>query len=254
MRAWWILFKKELSNNLFVILVIALLTIAWQVFLYYKAVSWPYGLSFGLSFLPFSFYPLVLLYMGYNAYRQEWKDDTSYFLLSLPRYGWQISLAKLASSMTFYILITALTIGLIYIFQHTFIRRAILDLPGNINYMELIFNIAGRMLLAYIMMGLGIYVLSQFSQLISLFYDRFRGLITVIVFILSNYLVYRAASFLAPLLGWLPDIPITNLNILAGEVNTSRIYIGSGPFAGVFIVLLALFLLASWLLETQLEV
>ncbi|MEJ6949623.1 hypothetical protein [Natronospora cellulosivora (SeqCode)] len=251
MRAWWSLYKKEFANNLFIMSVIILLTLAWQIFLFFRIDI--YGLSFGLSFLPIAFYPLIVLYMGYNGFKQEWKDDTNYFILSLPRYGWQISLAKLASVMSFFIVVSVVSLFLTYILQYRFINPEIL-IPEISQIRDILIKSVIQLFIGYLFIGLGIYILAQFSQIISLFYNRLRGLITVIVFILSHYLIFRGATLLAPLLGWLPDIPIETFNYNNGLLNTFVIYIGSGPFVGLLIMLIALFLLASWILESQLEV
>ena len=103
MRAWWELYKKEILDMIILYCCYLPGIVAWEIFLFYKADKWIIWLAFGLSFVPFALYPILILWLGYNSYRQEWKDDTHYFLLSLPRRGWEIGLAKLAASMSFYI-------------------------------------------------------------------------------------------------------------------------------------------------------
>ncbi|MFW5992455.1 MAG: hypothetical protein ACOCQN_04610 [Halanaerobiaceae bacterium] len=253
MRAWWELYKKDLFTLGFFMLVVILLVFAWEFFLFYKIDAWPGGLTFSLSFLPFSFFPLLLLWLGYNGFRAEWKDDTNYFLLSLPRHGWEISLAKLAAAMTFYLVVPLVTALLIYIFQWGPFKN-MMEIPEFILEGQWAIKTIFKIFVFYWLSGLALYIITQFSQLVSLFYDRFRGLVTIVVFIISNYLVYRGGSILAPLLKWLPDFPVEVINETRMGLQKTVIYLGSGPVIGSAVLLGGVFLLGSWLLENQLEV
>ena len=55
MRAWWELYKKEIYSIGFFSMVALLLVFAWELFLFYKTAAWSSEVTFGLSFLPFSF-------------------------------------------------------------------------------------------------------------------------------------------------------------------------------------------------------
>lgn len=257
MRAWWNLYKKELYNLAFFSVVIVLLVLAWEVFLLYKADSWMGDIAVGLSFLPFFLYPLLALLLGYNSYRQEWKEDTQYFLLSLPRRGWEIGLAKTAAAMTFYIAICLLTILLIVVFHHSYFAREFMEF----NYMGMyepgfFRGVVFRLSLLYLLYGLTLYIMAQFSQLVSLFFDRFRGFITIVVFIFSHYVIFRGTTLLAPLFRWVPDIPVYNYiySLEEGVARSYDITIGSGPFVAFLLMFSGLFLLGSWILEKQLDV
>lgn len=256
MRAWWELYKKELYSIGFFIMVTFILVFVWEFFLFYKMNSWPLGVSFGLSFLPFTFFPFLVLWLGYNSYRQEWKDNTNYFLLSIPRRGWEISLAKMVSSMTFYLGITLFAFLLIFLFHQNFIASQIAsEIPEGALSNGLAVNLMLKMVLVYWLYGMFIYIIIQFSQLISLFFNRFRGLITIIVFTLSNYIVFRGASILAPLFRWVPDFSIRSFTDIGMRVSKSNtIYIGSGPIISSLLVLAGLFILGSWIIEKQLDV
>lgn len=256
MRAWWELYKKELFTLGFFMLVVLLLVFAWELFLFYKIDVWPEGLAFGLSFLPLSFFPLLILWLAFNGYRSEWKDDTNYFLLSLPRHGWEISLAKLTAAMTFYLAAPLVTLFFIYIFQWGSLKELLADVPEAIIRGQWAIETIIKAFIVYWLFGLANYIITQFSQLVSLFYDRFRGLITIIVFIISNYIVYRGGSVLAPLLNWLPDFPVEVMNEPTYGMGLQKftIYIGSGPLIGSALLLVGLFFFGSWLLENQLEV
>ncbi len=256
MRAWWELYKKEIYSIGFFSMVALLLVFTWEFFLFYKMAAWSSEITFGLSFLPLSFFPLLILWLGYNSYRQEWKDDTNYFILSIPRRGWEISLAKLASSMTFYIVVTLVTYLLIYFFHQGFIyQEVIAQAPEGIFVGNFILDTMVKLTLVYWLTALVIYILTQFSQLISLYFDRFRGIVTVLVFIISNYVIFRVATLLSPLFNWLPDFPVRVFNESGIDlVQRSTFYIGSGPIIASTLLIVSLFLLGSWLLENQLEV
>ncbi|QTL97510.1 hypothetical protein GM661_05690 [Iocasia frigidifontis] len=253
MKAWWKLYKKEIYNISFFMLVSLLITLSWELFLFYKIHSWPLGMPFGLSFLPFSIFPLLVLWLGYNSFRQEWKDDTIYLTLSLPKAGWQINLAKLTASMTFYLAIVILTTLMIYLFQQGFIITILQGSPDPI-VISWINSTILKICFVYWISGIGIFIISQFSQLISLFFDRFRGLISIVVFILSNYLLFRLSIFLAPLLKFLPDIQVDVIKELNGSLNCIPIYLDSGLIIAVAIITMGFFFGGSWLLENYLEV
>ncbi|MFP4015738.1 MAG: ABC transporter permease [Halanaerobiales bacterium] len=256
MKAWWELFKKEISSLGFFTMVVLLLIFAWELFLFYKIDSWTPVVAFGLGFLPFSFFPLLILWLGYNGFRQEWKDDTNYFLLSIPRRGWEISLAKLAASMSFYIVVTLLTVLFIFWFHQGYIQREILaTIPEGVFRGGFITDYMTKMTLVYIISALFTYIVAQFSQLVSLFFDRFRGFITIVVYLIVNYVIYRGATLLSPLFNWLPDFPVRAFNETGmGLVQRFTFYVGSGPIIAIFLLIIGLFFSGAWLLEKQLEV
>ena len=253
MRSWFSLYKKELYRLVFFTLIVFLIVTGWQFFLVYKLAKWPAELVFGLSFLPFSFFPLIMLWQGYQSFRYEWKDDTAYFLLTLPRSGWQITLAKLTAGMTFYIGITLYNILILLIANRSVINLFMSDFPENVTP-KLITNGFTDFTILYLISGLAIYILTQFSYLISRFYNRFNGMISIVIFVLSVYIVHRGGSLLAPLLKWMPDIPVRVMEGMAGIAQERIIYIGSGPLLGSLIMLILLFLAGSWIFEKQLEV
>lgn len=253
MRAWWELYKKEIYNISFFMLVSLLITLAWELFLFYKINTWPLGVPFGLSFIPFSIFPLLVLWLGYNSFRQEWKEDTIYLTLSLPRTGWQLTLAKLATAMTFYLVVTVLTTLMIYLFHQGFIVTILQEAPDT-TVTSWINSTIFKILFVYWISGTGIFIITQFSQLVSLFYDRFRGLITIVVFILTNYVIFRLSSFIAPLLKWLPDIPVDVIDETTMGLQQTIFYLGSGPIIATAILTIGFFFFGSWLLENHLEV
>jgi hypothetical protein len=250
MSSWFELYKKELRSISFFLLVSVLIILGWQFFLLYKIDNWPLGLSFGLSYLPFGFFPLIMLWQGYQSYRQEWKDDTIYFLLSLPRPGWVVSLAKLMAGLTYQFVTVALNLIMVYIIS----RQTFWSLRPSYVTEEWILSIALKLFIVYIVIGLSLYILSQFSYLISRFYDRFKGLISIVVFVLSSYVIYRGSAIIAPVFKWLPDFPVRIIQEGMKSFEPTTIYVGSGPIVASFILLILLFALGGKLLDSHLEV
>ncbi len=254
MRSWWELYKKEFKSVSFFMLVTLLIVTAWQLFLLYRLGTWPGEVVFGLGFIPFSLFPLLALWLGYNSFRQEWKDDTIYYLLSLPRPGWQLTLSKLAAGMSLYLITTIFTIFSIYfVNRNGFINLIEKDLPAYMST-NWITGIVIRILIIYLLSGSILYIIGQFSQLISQFYDRFRGFISIIVFIITSHILYRGGSILAPLFEWAPDIPVEVFTEKFGQLNTFTVYLGTGPLIGSLLLLILIFYTGSWLLENHLEV
>ncbi|MGM0438636.1 MAG: ABC transporter permease [Bacillota bacterium] len=250
MKSFISLYKKEIRAMFFFVVVSILIVLAWELFLFYKSSVWPSELILGLSFLPTSFFPLIMLWQGYQSYRHEWKDDTIYMLLTLPSPGWKISLAKLAAGFSYYLTVVLFTALMIFLIND---KSFISQLPTYISR-SYIYKTSLLLGIAYIIFGMTPYILSQFSCLVSRFYSRFKGLVSIVVFILTNYLIYRIASVISPIFNWLPNIPVKGFNVSMGEVTFQTIYINSAPIVSILLMILFIFFLGSFLLEKYLEV
>ncbi|NLM97558.1 MAG: hypothetical protein GX175_08120 [Halanaerobiaceae bacterium] len=254
MRAWWELYKKELYTLSFLLLVVLLLIFAWNLFLFFKIDVWPKGISFLLSFLPFNFFPLIVLWQAYNSYQQEWKDETNYFILSIPRRGWEIGLAKIAAFMTFFITVSLFAFILILIFQQGLIKEIMERIKEYAIDMGAIYRIVLMLIFVYWITALGVYIRVQFSQIFSLFYSRFRGLITIIVFIILNYFMIRLGFILSRFFRWCPEITLESLNLSGPFFTSLDRVINSGFIVASMLLHAAIFLLGSWIIEKHLEV
>lgn len=250
MKSFISLYKKEIRAMFFFVVVSILIVLAWELFLFYKSSVWPSELILGLSFLPTSFFPLIMLWQGYQSYRHEWKDDTIYMLLTLPSPGWKISLAKLAAGFSYYLTVVLFTALMIFLIND---KSFISQLPSYISR-SYVYKTSSMIVIAYIIFGMAPYILSQFSCLVSRFYSRFKGLVSIVVFILTNYLIYRIASVISPIFNWLPNIPVKGFNVSMGEVTFQTIYINSAPIVSILLMILFIFFLGSFLLEKYLEV
>jgi len=253
MRSWVSLFKKEIRSMLFTILVSVLLVSAWEIYLITRMDVWPLGLTFGLGFIPFAIFPLIMLVQGYQSFRQEWKNNTIYLLKSLPRSGYEIVSAKLASSSLVYIVLTLYTFGLHMFFHWSQLKILMGQLPEAVNS-----SYSTRMLvlgiITYIVIGIVPYLLSQFSYLVSCFYGKFRWLVSIVVFALSHYILVRLGGFIARLFNWLPDIPVDVMWSSPYGEEIATIYLGSGPILAALLILIGFFMAGSWILEKQLDV
>jgi hypothetical protein len=253
MRSWVSLFKKEIKSMLFTILVSVLLVSAWEIYLITRMDVWPLGLTFGLGFIPFAIFPLIMLVMGYQSFRQEWKNNTIYLLKSLPRKGYEIVSAKLASSSLVYIVLTLYTFGLHMFFHWDQFQMLMGQVPEQVAN-----TFSTRMvvlsIVTYILFGIVPYILSQFSYLVSCFYSKFRWLVSIVVFGLSHYLLIRLSGFVARLFNWLPDIPIDVMWSSPYGEEMATIYLGSGPVIAGLLLLAGFFFTGSWILEKQLDV
>lgn len=253
MRSWFGLVKKEIKSMMFSILVIFLLVTAWEVYLLTKVNEWPLGLTFGLGFVPFGIFPLIMLVMGYLSFRSEWKNNTIYLLRTLPRKGYELVSAKLVSSSLIYIFITVYTFGLHMFFHWSQIKYLRGHLPEAVNQ-----SYSNRMVvlvvIAYIVIGIIPYIISQFSYLVSCYFDKFRWLVSIVVFVLSHYILVRMGGFIARLFAWMPDIPIDAMTSTPYGERLYTIYLGSGPVIAAFVILTAFFFTGSWILKNQIDV
>ena len=253
MRSWLSLFKKELRTKLFTILVSILLISGWEIFLMTKTEVWPLGLSFALGFLPLTIFPLIMLIQGYQSFRKEWNNQTIYLLKSLPRKGYEVVSSKLVSSTLIYIVLTLYTLGLHMFFHWYQVKYLLRNVPPAVanNYSHRMAVIA---VLIYLAVGVVPYVLSQFSYLVSCFFSKFRWLVSIVVFILSHYLLLRLGGLIARLFNWMPDIPLDAMWTGAGGEQSVTIYLGSGPIIAALIIIIGFFFTGAWILEKQLDV
>lgn len=250
MKKWLYLYKKELKTISFILVVSILIISAWQILLWYKIGNWPDGIAFTLGFIPFMFIPLIMLWQGYKSIRQEWKNESIYFLLTLPCPGWYITSAKLAAGITYFLLVILTNSIFVFLIGR---REVVKFLPPEIEINWLL-NIGFKLLILYFIYSIGLYLLSQFSALISRFYHKLRGFVSIVVFIISSYLIYRMGTLIASLFEWLPDIPVKSINYSSEVANITTVYLNSAPFAGIIFMGLIMFFLGSWLLAEYLEV
>lgn len=251
--AFFSLYKKELRESGFAVLVLALLTLAFHFFLFTRITAQNYQFIIGSVLLPFFIFPLYFLITGSRTFTKEWNDRTIYLLKSLPRRGHTIILAKFLAATTYLLILT----GLAALTTWQIVIRTMGDF-GTVMPVDLtgasIANIVFLTLAAYLWFNLIIYFMAQVGSLVSRVYDRFRWLVTIVVFYLSGYLSLRIAGLLAELFAWMPALSFQVSGIGGAEEFQSVITIGSNSFLSLSLVILGFIFGAGLLLEKVLEV
>jgi hypothetical protein len=251
--AFFNLYKKELRESGFAALILALLTLGFHFFLYTRITAQNYQFLIGSAVAPFFIFPVYLLVTGYRTFSQEWKSRTIYLLKSLPRKGYTIVIAKFLAALTYLLALMILaTAG-----SWQIVTRTISDygtfMPVELTGASLV-NIVFLVLAGYLWLNLFIYFMSQVACLVSRVYDRFRWLVTIIVFYLSGYLSLRIAGLLAELFAWMPAISFQISGLGGSEEFQTIITIGSNSFLSLTLVILVFIAGAGLLLEKVLEV
>lgn len=253
MRSLISLIKNEFKQLNILIIVSTLIIAVWEWFLITKTDNWPLGLSFGLGFIPLFFLPLIMIFLAYNSYRSEWGNNTIYLLKILPRRGYEINLAKFLPAFSYYLLLSLLLIAANLYFNQELIARILNEIPEmpgrQISRQFLVFSYS-----AYLITGVQLYLITQFSYIIASFYNRFRLLISILVFTLSHYFILRIGGFFNYLFNWLPDFPMTVFMESPSGVTESTIYIGSAPFIVIMLMMTGLFFLNSRLIASDVDV
>jgi hypothetical protein len=249
-KKWWQLYKLEGRNNWFFYLIVSLLVGGWYLFLGLQ--NWGQIIISILSYLPFFLFPCIIIWAGFQSFRREWKQQTIYSLFSLPRSGWQIAGIKLAVAISFYLGLTLVAGGLLLVVNEEVLTTVSSQQLGGataVSGWDLLQIVA-----AYWLVGAGLYITSQFSYLVSRIYARWRGIISILVFLLVQYLVIRGGSLLAVLFNWVPKITIKSQLLLPEAVPLTAVQLNLAPILGSVVIVCFIMGLSSWLLETQLEV
>jgi hypothetical protein len=253
MRSLISLIKKEFRQLNILFIVSTLIIAVWEWFLITRTDNWPPGVSFGLGFIPLFFLPLIMIFLAYTSYKSEWGNNTIYLLKILPRRGYEINLAKFLPAIFYYLFLSAALIAVNLYFNQGLIAQIFNEAPEIIgremSRQFFIFSYS-----TYLITGVQLYLITQFSYIIASFYNRFRLLISILVFILSHYLILRIGGFFNYLFNWLPDFPMTVFMENPAGVTESTIYIGSAPFIVIILMMVGLFFLNSRLIASDVDV
>ena len=244
---FWNLYRKDVSSNSFFLIIITFIILAWNILFVSQSALWGGEITIIFNIFPLFFYPLMMFWLGIQSFRREWHDGTMYFVLSLPESGWQINGIKLLANLTCYIFISLISLFIIFVFYSDLIRRGVSIIPYRYMSVEIFI----KLYLYYILIGLQLYILSQFSYLVSRFVSRFRGLVTIVVFIFTFIFYNIFSNLLTPLFNWAPDF------IFSGLTYNYQISLFHNTSAGLLanvVVLLLIFLTGSFLIKNYLEV
>lgn len=251
MRPFLQLTLKEARQALGTALVFTGILLAALLYLISRLGIWPTGLVALFISLLMGFVPFWALWRTYYSLRQEWTGDHMYLLLSLPVPGWYITGSKLIVALLEMLLYTALLSGAALVVF--FAGGGDLYVPSSLISEPVFIATTLRVaLLSLAVLFIGMIVV-QFSHLASRLVSRFRGPLMIALVLVSTWVVTRGAGLLAPILSWLPEVPVHSIEFHDDFVSVATVYLGVAPLAGALIVSLGLFWLGSYLLERDVE-
>lgn len=252
---WWRLYKKELLGHRGEIL-LAGAFVVWTLFLLSRVGVWQPEAIVAVYWLPTGFLPLWTLWTAVQLYRQEWRENTSYLMLSLPVRAWMITSAKLAALLTgvigYSLLIGA---GGWLLFARTGLLAAVRQVEiVSLVPVEWLVKMA---LLGYLWMigALGMLgLIAQFAFVFSRLFARWQGLAMAWTWVLIIWLMGRFGDIGGRLLAWLPDFKFRVLHMVAGAPEFRVVTVESGPFWALVLFAAGLFALLNVTLERAVEV
>lgn len=253
---WWQQYKKELMGHRGESLLIVGALLVWTLYLLSRVGVGSPGVIAIVYWAPMGFLPLWVLWTAVQLYRHEWRENTSYLMLSLPVRAWVITSAKLAVLVTgivgFSLLIAAggwivaARTGVLAEIAQVIDRSAI---PAEW-IVKVSFLLCGVTLASLVVFGL----VAQFAYVFSRLFSKFQGLVMVWTWILVFWLMGRAAHLGGRFLGWLPDVYVRTLVGNVGMPEFHLVKIESGPFVAMALVVVGLFVLLNAVLEKAIEV
>lgn len=248
-RPYWVLLQKEVYQTLPMFAIILAGIISWHGFLFTRIDRWPQQVVIASAVMPLGAIPLWLLWRSFSTLRQEWTGNHMYLLLSLPIPGWYI-----ASVKTVVVILEAMTYGMVIGGGALFLAAQtglLEEIPLEFLRMQWGPMLAGTA--ASLFWPFASVILLQFSYIAGRLASRWSGLVSAITFVLSMWFVIRVSTVLAPLLRWLPEVPIRAVGVVDGILIESAVYVNLGPVLGMVSALLALFWLGSSFLERDVE-
>lgn len=253
---WWQQYKKELMGRRGESLLVAGALAVWTVFLLSRVGVWRPDIVAAAYWGPMGFLTVWVLWTAVQLYREEWRENTCYLMLSLPARAWVITSAKLAALVTEIIGLTVLIAagGWIVAARTGVLEAIVRSQEFSAIPMEWIVKMA---LLMYgaILAGLVAAALAvQFAYVFGRLFSRFRGLATAWTAVLLVWLAGRVWDLGGVLLAWLPDFHVRSLSIVMGTPQFLLVRIESGPFAAVALLFAGLYALLNALLERAVEV
>jgi len=253
---WWQQYRKELLGHRGESALIAGAIVVWIIFLLSRIGIWRPDVITGVYWLPMGFLPLWVLWTSVQLYRQEWRENTSYLMLSLPVRARVITSAKLAVLVTGIVGFTLLILagGWIVAARTGFLGSIVrhpefAKVPTEWIIKMSLFGYGG-LVVGLVVLGL----ISQFAYLFSRLFTRFQGLVMVWTWILMIWLLGVAADLGSVIFGWLPDFYLRSLTIFFDTPEFSLVRVESGPIVAVALLLIGIYSLLNVLLEQVVEV
>lgn len=254
--AWWQQYKKEVLGFRGEVTLIAAAIVVWTLFLLSRIGSWVPELIFTLYWLPVSFLPIWAIWTAVQLYRQEWRENTSYLMLSLPVRAWTITSAKLA------VLLTGIIGFSLFIFLGAWllaVRTGLMNRLAEVDLFQLIPMdwFVTTSLLGYFSMVAGVLVIGLIAQVafvVSRLFSRFRWLAEGWTWFLSFWLMGRFGDLGGRFLGWLPDFHLRVFHTVSGDPDFHTVAIQSGPFWGLVLFAIVLYIVLNVTIERAIEV
>lgn len=190
------LYKKDLAASRFEILLILGFIVVGNLFLFYKArTSWPMDMTLALSMLFLGFIPLFAFFRAFSFIREEWKENTVYFMMSLPTTGNTIFLSKFLALLTQFFVLGAVAVLFVVAFMlmQLEIRQVWMVIRGAGNIWQMVWEFAKIAIITSLSFAL-IIITAFFSAVIGKLFRKFSGLITFIVFIVTNYVSTKSIA------------------------------------------------------------
>ena len=251
---WWRQFLKEMHGHRGEALLLAGALLVWTAFLYSRAGAWQAEVVMMLYWLPMGFLPLWAIWTSVQLYRQEWRENTSYLLLSLPVRAWTITSAKLAT----------MAVGIIGFSVLIFGGAALLAARTGIwariaGVFEVIplewFARSGLILYGAGILGLlALSLISQFAYVFSRLFSRFQGLAMIWTWLLAIWLAGKAGSLGHVILNWLPPFRVQTYFTVNNVPSAHLLAIDSGPFWALVLYLIGLYWALNFTVERAVEV
>lgn len=248
MRSFFQLLRKELFGLRWFIVPLVGLSVLWHLFLMTRIGLWDEGIVLGLGVMPFSFIPLWILITSFIVYRNEWNEDTIYFMLSLPVSPWKVTLTKLFSVVIGAVVGTGV-VGLGFL---SLLMRSSVEIFSLVPSDWIMYNGMLVIIFSLAVLIAGVMVI-QASFITSRMTNRLQGLVLLWILLIVSWLIPRLAMLIEPLLRWLPSIKIIGGSISNGIFSTQNIWIPSGSILAPFVVVFGFFVLATWLWKNQIE-
>lgn len=251
---FWSLYRKDLRQLLMPMLVLLLAGLGWHVFWVYQSAKIPKAeFKIIISFIfPLAVLPITLIWFGYRSFKNEWKQNTIYTLLSLPCSGQRLIGSKILAAFTYYLAVILLqTLVIIFTYQ--------VSISSGLSILESKLQVSPPLLFAtmiffLLLWGGYLYLLAQFSYLVSKLWDKFNLAVSIATFLIMNYLLDKLAQLLAPVFNWLPPLFYLSNQEADGVINFSLNIESSGELAVWLLILAGVYWLNGWLLENQLDV
>ncbi len=241
------LLYKDLKLNRFFLIFLPVITGLWHVFLTSRPGLWQ-GMppaAIPLAFLPLILLPFWALLVGFNSWRQEWREKTIFLLGTLPVSGIKLVTAKLLALLALVIIILVVfIISLIVFIDMTIIQESI---GLNMFFIE-----GAKILLLFLFFITIIAVLTQWTYITSRLVERFSGLAAFLIFFISAWGIVRAGALLQPVFAWVPLITFSDFTITDNGYSSS-VYLDMSNILSLLAVAALLHLASGYLLEREID-